>query len=152
MNKPEDFMHGARVYYLHGKNTTYKKLSPTSKWFKSLYHHLDFGFEGGARCYTLTIPKYAQAYGIKKVKFYFFYVTHKTSDVFVYYHYPDQLLTNLDKKVKATMINEKWEYEIEHEVHSVLELGGQYCSPDIQHSQDKCALDNLFDVSQLLLT
>ena len=141
MNKPGDFMHSARVYYFHGRNSTYKKLYPTSQWFTALYHNLDFRFEGGARCYQLTIPKYAQAYGIKKVKFYFFFETHREGDVFIYYHYPDQLLTNPDAKVKATKINEKWEYEIEHELHQVLELDGKYCTPDVLYSEDKCVLN-----------
>ena len=149
MNKPESFMHGARIYYFHGKNSTYKKISPKSNWFKKLYHHLDFGFEGGTQCYELKIPQYAQAYGIKRVKFYFKYETHRTGDIYVYFHYPGQLLTNLDIKSKAVNINEKFEFDIDHELHQVLELGGEYCNPDIDYNQDNCVLNNLFNVSTL---
>ena len=134
-------MSSARIYYLNG---TFKKIYPKSKWFEPVYQPL--GFNGGARCYELKMPKFEQAYGIKHVRFYFkFEVYNSTVDV--YLHYPGQFLTNLDKKVRNVGINEKLEYDIEHEVHEVLELDGKLCNPDYLYNQDICAQSTLFNVS-----
>ena len=131
MNKPGDFMHGAKIYYFYGENRTYDKLYPTSKWFKPVYHHLDFELAGGTRCYELIIPKNVQAYGIKSVRFYFKYEIHRDEEIYLYLHYPGQLLTNLDKAFRTVGINEKLEYDLIHEIHHVLELSGEYCNPNI---------------------
>ena len=83
MNKPSDFMHGVRIYHFGKSEPT--KVLPDSKLLKPVF----FMYEKSksAKCYELQIPEIdKRKYGVKKVKFYFFYDTHKANDVYVYYN------------------------------------------------------------------
>ena len=137
MNRPEDIMHKAQVYYF--STSSYSTIRPNSPWWKPI-HKLSFG-----RCYELIIPTDKLARGIKMLRFYFLY--KKSGKIRVFAHIPGYFLASKSFLYKDIAQEKKITMDFKHEVGKVVAVGGQYCDPDPDYSVDDCVQDLLFNVA-----
>ena len=136
MNRPEDIMHKAQVYYF--STSAQSVIRPNSSWWKPI-HKLLYG-----RCYQLNIPTDKLARGIRMLRFYFLY--KKLGNIRVFAHIPGYFLASKSLLYKDIAIEEKITMDFKHEVGKVVAVGGQYCDPDPDYSVDDCLQDILFNV------
>lgn len=144
MNKPEEFIHYAKVYF-YSKPAIFGKLRPDSSWWKPL-HHKDFG-----RCYEFEIPQEKLSWGIREVRFYFKTKFGEHSSSRVYTHIPGFFLTNPNVVYTDVTVGDKITFDMEHDFGRVLQVGGEYCNPDQEYTMDQCVHQVLFNVSCIML-
>ena len=141
MNRPEDILHYAKIWY-YSKPGYSKTIRTNSSWWKPI-HKLKYG-----RCYELDIPKENLANGIRILRFYFLYRSGKLAGkTRIFSHVPGYFLANKNEMYKDMTKGQKIKMDFDHIVGKVVKVGGENCNPDVEYSVDDCIHEVLFNAS-----
>ena len=125
--QPQDLIYKIEYYFFDKEKPIKSRAKSYGSKLWSFSDHRKYG-----RCFTAMPPNELISYGIKKVKLVLF------SHVKVFFHTPGMFATNRQSTALSIIPGMYIEVDLEHEVFSMLDFGGEVCINDKDYNKDEC--------------